>query len=476
MPIPKKNNLFDLIKALSATEKRYFKASLGDQSPRAYLRLFDVIDKMDSYDEKEIRRRFSNEKFINQLHVMKIYLHDNIMKSLRNYHASATTYLKLKDILRNVEIFFNKELFNHCQLEIDKAEKLAQKMEDDVALLEILNWKRKLSQSQSPGVSSLISIVEQQASALNRLNYHSELWKELVKPTTTASDTIRDYTKATTLSAKVLSCHIRYREAIRLNKSIEAKTSLTELVSELEKHPDRIQDEPSIYFSTLNNLISYLVFAGEIDEAIENVNKAKSFYHSIEGLRRNKGNFRLILRTCNIELEVYRDTESLEKAVRLIQEIQQMMAEHKDKIPESYLVSLWFQFAYIYFLRKEFRQSLHWINQILNSSFADKRKDLHLQAYLLNLMVHLELRNFFVMRYFVASAKRFFNRNKALLAYHKIVLAFFSKISGAPESEHRYLFQQLSEVLFSSPATVPKSELDYINWGKWINSKLVKFN
>lgn len=473
MAAPKKNNLFDLIKTLSAPERRYFKRSLtGDDSPRTYIKLFDVIDKMDSYDEREIKRKFRNDKFINQLHVMKIYLHESIMKSLRNYHASASTSLKVKDILRNVEIHFNKELFNHCTIEIDKAEKVARKTEDDVVLLEVLNWKRKLAQSQSPGAPPLLSIIEEQTVALNRLTYHNELWKEIVRPTAIASDIIQDSTKAVTLSAKVLRYHIRYREAIRHNRSKEAKESLIELVSELEKYTDRIQEEPSIYFSTLNNLISYLVFTGEIDEAIENVNKAKSFYHSIEGLRKNKGNFRLILRTYNIELEIYRDTESLEKAVKLIQEIQQMLSDQKDKVPESYLVSLWFQFAYIFFVRKEFRQSLHWINQILNSSFADKRKDLHLQAYLLNLMVHLELRNFFVMRYFVASAKRFFYGKKAELPYHKIVLAFFSKISGAPESEHGYLFQQLNEVLFSNPATVPKSELDYINWRKWINSKL----
>jgi tetratricopeptide (TPR) repeat protein len=393
------------------------------------------------------------------------------MKSLRNYHASTSTSLKVKDILTNVEILFNKELFNHCMIEIGKAEKLAQKTEDDLVLLEILNWKRKLSQSQSPGASTLITIVEDQASALKRLNYHNELWKELVRPTKSASELIEDSAKSTTLSAKVLSYHIRYREAIRLGKSVEAKTSLTELVSKLEKHPDRINEEPSIYFSTLNNLISYLVFTGEIDQAIESVDKAKSFYHNIERLRKDKGNFRLILRTYNIELEIYRDTESLSNAAKLIQEIQLMLSDHKGKVPESYLVSLWFQFAYIYFLRKEFRQALHWINQILNSEFAHERMDLHLQTNLLNLMVHLELRNFFVMRYFVASAKRFFSRNKALLPYHKIVLAFFTKISGMPEGEHRQMFQQLNAQLFSNPDTIPKKELDYINWRKWILNK-----
>ena len=468
----KKNSLFELIKSLSASEKRYFKSSIpGGNEPRNYMRLFDAIDKMHTYDEREIKQRFRGDKFINQIHVMKIYLHDSIMKSLRNYHSATSSSLKVKDMLRNVEIYFNKELFNHCGNEIEKAEKLVRKIEDDVGLIEVLNWKRKLLQSQSPGESSLHSIVQQQTLTLNRLCYHNELWKEIVLPSDKAG-AILENTKSTTLSAKVLQYHIRYREAIRGNQNGVAKESLTKLVDELEKSMERLHEEPSIYLSTLNNLISYLVFTGEVEEAIDNVRKAKSFYQGIESIRKNKGNFRLILRTFNIELEIYRDTESLDDAVKLITEIQEMLVEHKDRIPESYLISLWFQFGYIHFLKKEFQRSLHWVNQILNSGFADKRKDLYLQAHLLNLMVHLELRNFFVMRYFVASTKRFFSRNKALLPHHKILLPFFSKISGAPESEHKSMFQELYDNLFSNSSSIPKSELDYINWSKWIDHKL----
>ena len=157
----KKNSLFELIKSLSASEKRYFKGSIpGGNEPRNYMRLFDAIDKMHTYDEREIKRRFRGDKFINQIHVMKIYLHDSIMKSLRNYHSATSSSLKVKDMLRNVEIYFNKELFNHCGIEIEKAEKLVRKIEDDVGLIEVLNWKRKLLQSQSPGESSLHSIVQ----------------------------------------------------------------------------------------------------------------------------------------------------------------------------------------------------------------------------------------------------------------------------------------------------------------------------
>jgi hypothetical protein len=457
---------------LSAAEKRYFKNSAGThQGQKNYLKLFNAIDGMDVYDEEKIRRKFKGEKFIRQLHVMKIYLQDAIMKSLRNFHAASSTSLKIKDLLKNIELYFDRELFALCLSETKKAEELARDVEDDITLLEVLNWKRKLAQQQSPGDFSAHSLVQDQVSALSRLAYHNSLWMELIDPANARRVSDVKPQLPPTLHSKVLRYHIQYRDAIRSGKNKEAGKSLNKLIDELERQPHRLKEDVAIYLTSLNNLISYLVFNGEIEEALQMVKKAKTFYHDSLQFSKNKASFRLILRTYNIELETYRDTESLEEAVALIKDIVTLVQSHRGKAPEAYLLSLWFQFAYIYFLRKEFKDALHWINEILNCSFTDKRKDLHLQAHLLNLMVHFELKNFFVMRYFVISTKRFFNRNTALLPYHRKVISFFIKISGAPESEHRLLFKKLGDELLSGAGMIPESELDYINWKKWIADK-----
>ena len=107
---------------------------------------------MDSYSESEIKNTFKGKKFVNQLHVTKIYLQDSILKSLRSFHAASSSSLIIKDLLKNIEICFHKELYNQCVLEIQKAEKIAIQTEDDIALLEILNWKRKLAQTKSPTI------------------------------------------------------------------------------------------------------------------------------------------------------------------------------------------------------------------------------------------------------------------------------------------------------------------------------------
>ena len=463
----KKNNLFELIKSLSPSEKRYFRYSLtGNRKDNSnFLRLFDKIDRMDSYNESAIKNAFEGKRFVNQLHVTKIYLHDSILKSLRSYHANSSATLIIKDILKNIEIFFQKELYNHCALEIQKAERIALRTEDEISLFEILNWKRKLAQAQS--APYLKEIISSQKHLLERLAYVHKLWELMVG---LSGEKLPDKKSPQSLNEKVLLYHLIYRLEIQRKRNDAAKKCLEELIEILENNPSRISAEPGMYLSSVNNLLSFLVFTKDYQKSLALLSKAKTFYKSTDTSTRSQSNFRQILRMYNIELEIYRDTASLEKGISLIDDIEKLIKMHFNATPREYLISFWFQFGYIYFLKKDFKSSLHWINEIMNSSFASLRPDLQIQTHFLNLMVHFELKNFFVMRYFVDGTKRFGKRNQSFKPHHKKLLEFFMKISGAPESEYRILFEKLYEEVVSDKL-IPASDLDYINWNKWIASK-----
>lgn len=469
----KKNALFDLIKSLSPSEKRYFRRVLSGsgKDKRNFIRLFDEIDKLDSYDESKIKSKFKGARFINQLHVTKIYLQESILKALRLFHASASASLIIKDHLKNIEICFNKELYNQCALEIQKAEKIARKVEDDISLLEILNWKRKLAQTQSFQDFSLKETINTQKASLQTLLRIQTLWELMVglnEHILPAKET------AQTLNEKVLLYHLIYRNEIQNKRNEEARKSLEELITILEGNPSRMSEEPGVYLSSIDNLLSFFVFTKDFDKALSLLAKAKMFAEGFEKTKLSQSNFRQILRMYNIELEIYRDTESLDKGIALIKYLEKLVEQHPDTTPQEYLISLWFQFAYIYFLKREFKSSLHWINEIMNSSFAPLRSDLHIQTHFLNLMVHLELKNFFVMRYFVDATKRYCKKSTIFKPHHRIILDFFSKISGVPESEFKVLFDKLhKEVVVMN--VIPPGELDYINWYKWITAKAKRF-
>ena len=142
-------------------------------------------------------------------------------------------------------------------------------------------------------------------------------------------------------------------------------------------------------------------------------------------------------------------------------------------MPKSYLLSFWFQLANIHFMQRNFDHALSWINEILNTRDKSIRADLQIHARMMNLMIHLEQQNMFVLRYFVDSTRRFLKKQRAVAEHESILLKFFSSIAQAPVMEYRDRFRSLSERLFpqSGESLVPKS-LDYLDYKAWIDDYL----
>ncbi|MCH8318159.1 MAG: hypothetical protein IIA88_06635 [Bacteroidetes bacterium] len=67
-----------------------------------------------------------------------------ILKSLRAYHANLSIDSQLKELLRDVEILYEKALYAQCSKVLDRAKKIADKYEKHLQIVEILQWERRL--------------------------------------------------------------------------------------------------------------------------------------------------------------------------------------------------------------------------------------------------------------------------------------------------------------------------------------------
>ena len=179
--------------------------------------------------------------------------------------------------------------------------------------------------------------------------------------------------------------------------------------------------------------------------------------------------FKLQLRTYNVELEVYRDTHSFEKAMELIKQVESFIAQNRKLIPNDYLLMYWYQFANIYFMQYDFQQSLKWVNAIIEVRFDGLRNDLERYARLLNLILHFELDNSIVLRYSIESCRRFLKKRKQIEAFEQVLLKFFAKVCNAPKREHPSLLQQLHDQLFDEHTPlVDDNILDYLDFKHWL--------
>ena len=140
MPNVKSEQLFNLIKALSKGEKRFFKlyvSRLGNIGDKKFIILFDAIEKQKVYNEIKILER---EKSINpkQLPNLKTHLYFQLLKTLRLVNSNSLRSIKVLELIDYSRLLYSKCLYKECVKMIDKAKRMAVSYDQSIFLLEIL--------------------------------------------------------------------------------------------------------------------------------------------------------------------------------------------------------------------------------------------------------------------------------------------------------------------------------------------------
>lgn len=116
--------IFELIQSMSKNEKAHFRKY---NTLRSYkeknnlLRLYELIEKQEHYDENELKRKLSDKNFS----LTKFSLFEQIHASLRNFHEDSTSLLKANSLLNSVEIMVKKNMIQHADLLNAKVKKIA---------------------------------------------------------------------------------------------------------------------------------------------------------------------------------------------------------------------------------------------------------------------------------------------------------------------------------------------------------------
>ena len=481
----KKEQLFYLIKSLDKSEKRYFKQFCFNQEvPSQYLKVFDAMDRQKEPDDKILKWKFRDEKFVKQFHVIKNYLYHQILKSLRNYYAEQSKYAQALDGLRNVEILFQKELFQICFQEIHRVYKTAFYFEFYSILLDLLSWKRRLLLIQSGRLTPEIqAVLDEEEQILQKIIRAQDYWKvtfNVFNYREEKQDKIWEqpsmkYKEKEGLRNQIQRSHILFTYYTINGQPEEGALALDELIKELEQSPEWIKENPGSYATALNNRIGALLFQNEKEKVWPLLEKVKTVPKKYKLKQKSPFSIRLQLRTYNIELELLRDAKEWQKGKELSKDVARFLEKNAKMTPEAYQIMLTFQLADIHFQSKDYGTALKWCNALQNRPFTTERIDIQVYARFLNLMIHFEMDNTFVLKYAVESSRRFFRKEavkNSIPAFAPIFFRFFSKISNTPKREYPQKLKELEENLFGTEPIMNDQQLDYLDIKTWIAKKL----
>lgn len=445
------HDLFDLVHSLTKSEKRFFKLQSSLQAgEKNYVRLFDLLEKMDHYDENYVKETFKGELFLKHLPSEKNHLFKLILKSLRSYHGESSVRSILKQALKNVDILHKKGLFEECKKELKRAKKLATSYEFFYYLFEIISWQKNLLEEDYENgefSQSIDEIAEEEAEVLvllqNLAQYqviygkvnaifrsggftpskiHEEMLREIL-----SSKLLEDASKAKSIRSNCIRLYSLGFCAIAENDIEKAAEYFLEVIQVFEENEWLREDKAKRYMRSLGQLLTCKVLLNDRAGATE-------IYKKLEALE---------------EMEHFQNPDLIAFRFRVLKQIQVEMALMFDqKIQSDELFASIKQTKNV--LSKEFEMMMHYrlalyefscgfhqralkhVNEIINNSDKELRQDIYGHVRVLNILIHLCLGNTDLVEYALKSTIRFYTQRerdheadihflKTLRAYNKLM-------------------------------------------------------
>lgn len=494
--MPHSTDLFDLVKSLKQTEKRHFKVYAtkhNSNKKNQYIKLFDALDDMTMYDEEAIKEKFKHEKFVNQLHVYKNYLEKIILKSLAAYHANDSVNAQILELLRYVEVLYDKGLIQLCMKKLQKAEKLCRQHQIEVHLIQVLNWQIKIftKHSQIANVLATIHDANAQINELTKYFQYKEqayrIYDRVVRignilteqDVKDVEDLINDPLLTQVESSQdpdilyyKYSCFSLYASIIGDVNNHYHYNSL--IVTTLENNPHRIEENPYLYVSALNNLSNAQIGLGKWNELYDNIQKLRNIASHFRIKNKVKVLNEALPLSYDIEIIYALKTGKTEELPQIVKFMQDHVSKNANTIKKSNFMDICFNVANAHFVLGEYERSLDWLNQLLNAQQLDIREDIYRVSKVLNLIIHYELGNETLLQNIIKSTYRFLTKQEKLHRIEEEFLHFLKKQHRAKsDQEFTFLLQDLrNKIEYYKDDPFEANILRYFDFISWIDSKL----
>ncbi|MBI2271000.1 MAG: hypothetical protein HYU69_11705 [Bacteroidetes bacterium] len=485
------DKLFELIKSLSKTEKRYFKLMVSPhKGEKSYLLLFNTISLQKRYNEEKLKADLSSKIAPESIRIYKKYLYDLIIKSLDSYHGkSAWPSKQCADILGAIEILYRRKLYSHCNALLKKAEKLASDAEDYPSLMKIMDWKRILMpyeplRNNIESYMRLEKVLENLALTYTlfiKYNFrHIQLYflsqkKFFHRGSGKSLSKIKEITSMLPppgqidkmpggLQRAILECYSMYYQYTRNWKQLYiARKKLLEIERERYKVKMISQDTLS---KSLYNFLVYAVYMNYFGEDFEN---ALEEYALLMENDEKKKHTTLMFKLAKCTSLVLTDDAKviLIEYERVVRELQE-----QKEYENTGVYGLFFN---IYFILGDYSQALIWVNKLMNESMKDSRIDRLGMGKLLLIVVHYEKQNMDMLESLIRSSERFMKKKGVFYEFERVFLSFFRRglyIKGQTK-ENKGTFIELRKKL---QKILTKSNdnfiLEYFDFISWLESKI----
>ncbi len=495
-----KNNsdhLYLLIKSLTPAEKRYFKVFVNkgkSQSDAKFIKLFNLIDKYQDYDEARILEAEKSIKPV-QISNLKAHLYRQILQSLANYNPDNDIEIIIREQLSYANLLYNKSLIEQCWKVLEKTRQIAENNDKVLLLFEVLEFEKKLLTKSirtdiTDSVLKLVNETENLAKRIRNTRIFQNLSIKLYSFYLQIGfiRNAKDFERATQFLYSSLPAFdeekLTFNEKMFLYHSftgyyffIQDKERGYQYARKwyglFEEHPEKIIPKIEYYIKAFNNLLAAQFKLFKLKE-FEEYSKKFEEIPKIKGLNLTFNIERQIFKYSSIhKINRYFMIGEFTEGTKIIPEISAGLKKYENSLDTHSLTIFYYKFACMYFGDENYQQTIFWLNKIINAKDVNIRSDIHGFARILNLISHWELNNTDLVDYYIRSTYRYLIKKSDFHLYQQYILKFLRKLAKILPEELQQAFMDLKKDLLPLQNNAyEKRAFLYFDIISWLESKI----
>lgn len=488
--------LFQLIKSLEKAEKRHFKLYIKRSSANEDLkivRLFDAVDKMDTYDEKNLLKKLpGTEK--RQLYNLKTHLYKEILASLRLLKSADSIDLQLHEQFDYAHILYKKGLFHQSLKILEKAKEMARTNQKFNFLTQVISLEKRIetlhiTRSMQDRAEQLsqeaieITTRNQMVASLSNLALQLYSWYTRHGHARNKEDeqSVIDF----------FNTHLPpgawdqkgFYEKLYLYQSVSWSAFIRQDFLNYYRYTQKwvdlfhnnrlmIRVETGHYIKGLHNLLN-----AHFD--LRNFREFEKTLRLFEGFAKtdrvqDHDNFRIqaFIYIASAKINQHFMIGTFKEGLALVPEIEQKLKEYAIFLDSHRVMVMNYKMAMLYFGNQDYNTSIDYLQKII---YEDEGlgNDLQCYARLLHLMSHYELGNDSIIESLTKSVYRFMAKMQNLTVVEEGMFQFLKKsFNLSPRQLKPELEKFLNRIKHLEKSRFETRAFAYLDIISWLESKV----
>lgn len=486
------NSLYTLIKALTPSEKRYFKmySDTHQKKEKHYVKLFDAIEKLNAPNEQKVIRQFDGELILNNFSMAKKYLFDQIIYSLKEFSSYKDYESELNDMLETYKILRQKGMYEEAAELLQKCKAFAYEKELYMRLYFIITEEiivilfSKITVSYNPTIplaterKKILAIITNYSQAGDIL-YNQKLFLRNKNYARTQDERIvlkENIQPMLDWDEKDINSRIAlgmYNQAMSdyYNALGDADLAMhyikKDLVKKLNEYDPRKAEKT--FFVEMGHYLQLCLRHKQFSDFEDYLNEYKKLYTK----KMSPVELLIFESAMHYELMYYVLTKQHQKAIDFFNS-NKLFQKQKKKISKKALINTYYALLRAHYELKDYKQALKYINMIIE--VADEKVEELIFAKIISIIIYYERENREALEYAYRSTYRLMLKTKRKYEVENLIFKYIrnsSKFNNKKEVKAALILLQADIEKSVAQFPIERSIEYYFDFTDWIKKQTV---